>query len=309
MQINKQRGTAIIVALFIVALIATAAIAMIQRLQIDLRKTELIIRSDQAYLYNQGSLAWAKETLNQAWKRQKPNQVVDGISPISYPKTKEGPYTISGSLIDIQGRFNLNNLTDPLYHLIFSRLIQVVSPNIDQATSMEIVKAIVDWITPGLKETPFDAYYLKLNPPYHAAHNLMASVSELLLVKGITPDLFSKLEPYITALPVETQININNASIPVLMSLSPTVQLDTAKQIAALGKRAPFSDPQKFLTLDIVKNNQIPPGTITVTSNYFLLTTNVTVDQQKMTINTLLNRVAKEKQTRVLTIWQSKGTL
>jgi len=308
MQINKQQGTAIIVALFIVALIATAAIAMIQRLQIDLRKTELIIRSDQAYLYNQGSLAWAKETLNQAWKRHKSNQVIDGISPISYPTAKEGPYTISGSLIDIQGRFNLNNLTDPQYHVVFSRLIQVVSPNIDQATSMEMIKAIVDWITPGLKETPFDAYYLKLNPAYHAAHNLMASVSELLLVKGITPDLFNKLEPYITALPTPTQININNAPIPVLMSLSPTVQFDTAKQIAALGKRAPFSDPQKFLALDIVKNNQIPPGIITVTSNYFLLTTNVTVDQQKMTINTLLNRVAKETQSRVLTIWQSKGT-
>jgi general secretion pathway protein K len=150
---------------------------------------------------------------------------------------------------------------------------------------------------------------MKMNPPYRAGHNPMVSISELLLVKGMTPELFTKLIPYVTALPDKNPININSAPAQVIMSLNSTMSIDTAKSIESSLKKQPLADVKKIAELPIFKNNPISPDLITVTSNYFLLETNVTVEDQKIIIYTLLNRITNDKDASVAVIWQSKGTL
>jgi general secretion pathway protein K len=306
--INKQRGAAIIVALFIAALIAAISMCMMQYLQIDLRRTELILRANQGYYYTQGSIAWAKDILIQNWKQHKPNQIVDHL-PLNLRPSQEGPYRINATLTDLQGRFNINSMTTDAFQKAFLRLMRLVDPTIDQNNAQDIVKGIIDWISPGIKESTFDAYYLKLNPPYRAAHNPMTSISELLLVKGVTPNLFTKLSPYLTALPDKTQININTAPALVIMSLNPTMPIHSAQSIVSLLKKEPVVDLQKLAALPLLKNNPIPSELITVMSNYFLLKTNVTVEDQQLILYTIFNRLTKDLNAKVTIIWQSKGTL
>ena len=56
----------------------------------------------------------------------------------------------------------------------------------------EMVAAIVDWRTPvsPLRLSPFDAFYLAQSPSFLPRHASFTENEELLLVKGITPDLY-----------------------------------------------------------------------------------------------------------------------
>jgi general secretion pathway protein K len=55
----------------------------------------------------------------------------------------------------------------------------------------EIAAAIVDWRTPDpLHNSPYDAFYLAQSPSFLPPHASFAENEDLLLVKGITPDLF-----------------------------------------------------------------------------------------------------------------------
>lgn len=57
--------------------------------------------------------------------------------------------------------------------------------------AQEIAEGVLDWRTPspgGL--TAFDNYYLQLTPSFRARHASLEEIEELLLVKGVTPELF-----------------------------------------------------------------------------------------------------------------------
>jgi len=304
----KQHGAAIIVALFVTSLVAIAAIAMLERLRINLRSTELITHNLQANLLARGSLAWAMEQLNTDWRQKKPNQPID-LTPIQSPTNQLENASVSSIIFDAQGRFNINNLSSPSAQDDFIRLIIAAYPKMGAASAREIALAITNWISAGTINNVLDNYYAKAMPPYRAPHRLMVSVSELRLVKGVTAELYAALSPYVTALPEVTPININNAAIPVLMSLSPTLTLAAAKTIAAKAKQAPFPTTQSFQQFDVVKNNPVPENKITINSSYFLVKASVKVSQQEATLYTLLQRTVKEEKPTEVVIWQSKGTL
>lgn len=55
--------------------------------------------------------------------------------------------------------------------------------------AVEIAAAILDWRTPG-GPSEFDHFYLSLTPSFRARHASFEEVEELLLVKGMTPELY-----------------------------------------------------------------------------------------------------------------------
>lgn len=263
---NKQTGAALIVALFIMALIAALVTAMIQQLQMSTTQTTSIVRTTQSDCYARGSVAWAREELM--------HEKID--TPIKAPTGKEGIYTIDSTLTDAQGLFNINNVIKPEYQPLFLHLLTQLAPDISQIDAQLILTALIDWITPKLTNTAFDIDYLMLNPPYRAAHRPMVSVSELRLVKGITPPLFNKLSPYFVTLPIVTPINLKTAPEPILMAL---------------------------------QNSPLKKDQTTTTSEYFLLTTYVTVAHQQTITYTIFHRAMHESKATAAVIWQSKGSL
>ncbi|EKD71203.1 MAG: type II secretory pathway protein LspK [uncultured bacterium] len=304
---KKQQGVVIVVALFIVALVATMAYIMMSRLARDTRQTTLILRNVQAENYAQGSIAWARDHLKNDFERQKPKQMIDPV-PIQSPIKEVDGYKISSKIDDLQARFNLNNLTDAEAQRDFVRLIRAVSPAINQEQAQQLTRAIADWITPITADNEFSKYYLSLSKPYRTAHRAMQSITELRLVKGMTPALYQALEPFVAALPPPTLINLQTASAEVLMTLSPDMTLDTAKAIQQLQKTALITSTEAFYNLDIVKNNHLPSNKLTAISNYFLVQTEVTIENQRLLIYTLLERKTNGNQATVSILSQSKGT-
>src|SRR5207249_3174996 len=96
--------------------------------------------------------------------------------------------SIRYGLTDESSKLNLNALlllpTDPLQ----SRQMLLGIPGM----TAEIADAILDWIdsdqTP--RETGAEeSYYTSLNPPYKPKNGPLEALDELMLVRGITPDL------------------------------------------------------------------------------------------------------------------------
>jgi type II secretory pathway component PulK len=89
---------------------------------------------------------------------------------------------------DEGGKINLNALMilDPRGKALHDRLM--VLPNMTE----EIADAIVDWIDgdnlPRANGAE-DSYYQSLTPPYHCKNGPLDSLEELLLVRGVTPEL------------------------------------------------------------------------------------------------------------------------
>lgn len=304
---HKQFGAAIILALFVTALVAAAAVAMITRLQSDIRRTELMLQAQQVDFYARGSVAWAMDELRNDWIKQKPNHLIDR-TPIQ-SSNKIHNMTIRSTIYDAQGNFNINNLTDPSYQTLFLTLLKIVSPNLSTDQTKNNLNAILDWISVGMRDSVFDEYYTRQHPSYRSAHRLMFSISELRLIRGITPELFNQLEPFVTALPEVTPININNATLPVIMSLSPNITIASAHTILARCQRLPFISTDSLMNWDIIKNNAINSAQVTVSSHYFLVKTQITVGEATYLIYTLLQRTSDKSNPTMNILWQSKGTV
>lgn len=304
---KKESGVVIVIALFIVALVAVMATTMITHLERDTRRTTLLLRHAEAEFYAQGSLAWAINQLNTNWEQQKTNQRIDNL-PLASPVEVINHYTIASVIEDAQARFNINNVLQSPDD--FTQLLKVVAPKLSDAQALEITRATVDWVTPQKQQNEYTQYYAKQMPPYRAAHRLMVSSSEWRLVKGVSQELFEALQPYLIALPMATPINVQTARAPVLATLSPSLTMETGLAIESIRKNAPFDTPVQFLNLDIVKNHKISDEKkITVNSMYFLVETTVSIENQQTLLYTLLERKAEQGKVTVKIIWQSKGQL
>ncbi len=81
-------------------------------------------------------------------------------------------------------KLNINTAPpDDLYRVVFA-----VSG--DAARAREITDGILDWRAPGDGTSPFDQYYFGISPTFRGRHASFQEIEELLLVRGMTPELF-----------------------------------------------------------------------------------------------------------------------
>lgn len=118
--------------------------------------------------------------------------------------------------------------------------------------SYGIVPAIIDWIDSDEETTclPFimnanlgaeSSYYAGLDRPYRARNALLDTTEELLLIRGITPDIFERIRDYVTV-KGEGKININSASKLVIESMSEKMDPAVAQMIVNRRMEKPFGD-------------------------------------------------------------------
>jgi general secretion pathway protein K len=215
-----------------------------------------------------------------------------------FPKKGEtlvSPIQLSGGFYDLQARFNLNNLLDKKLIPVFINLMEhTVKSNASERANLAL--SLTDWIIDydlGRGKDNYTSYYLSQKPPYYPSHQLMASPTELRLIKDVSSKTFESLEPYITVLPENTPVNINTASKQVLMSIGngySEAQVD--ELIMARGEKGikNINDIS-----ELAKKIDLPDSQITIDSKYFLTVAYVTTDEFKLTAYTLLHRsVTKE---------------
>jgi len=139
------------------------------------------------------------------------------------PPFEMGDGTISVFVEDEERKINLNRLV----------MSNGNAPDEDRVamfraflTHMEIdasiADAFVDWLdnddTPRVGGAESN-YYLSLPRPYKAKNDLFDTIEEILLVRGVTQEIYDKIRPFVTVTS-SGRININTAPAEVLVSLS-----------------------------------------------------------------------------------------
>jgi general secretion pathway protein K len=118
------------------------------------------------------------------------------LGPTNAPIAEvQNPVTLGGgsftwSIIDLERRFNINSPEPVLQQVVPQALTQM---GVDAGEATPIVNSILDWIDvddqPRVEGAETD-YYRNLSPPYTAKNGPLDDISELLLVKGVTPEIY-----------------------------------------------------------------------------------------------------------------------
>lgn len=294
---QKVQGSALLTALFIMTLVAIVATAMSTRLQLDIYRTRLVITQDKLYLASQAVTFWALNELinknNRFIKINKLNMVAQ------YPKNMERIYNqvqLSGGLYDLQAGFNLNNLIEKKSISTFMHLINQAYSKATGQERANIALGVKHWLltyTPGRGEDIYTSYYLSQKPPYYPSHQLIKSKSEFRLIKDVSAPVYLSLEPFITALPESTSININTAPKLVLMSLGDGLSDAQANELITARKDSGITDLKKID--ELLKKLNIPTDQITLESQYYLSVAYAKSDEFNLVVYSLLKRSRDRK--------------
>lgn len=297
---HSQRGLALISALLIVSLAGVLGAARMFALQLETQASRALVGATQARLVALGIEELAAEIMardaltsdtdhyGEPWSR--------GIRDMSV-----GPMRIQGTIEDMQGRFNLNNLITPqgTPDMVavgqFRRLLRVLG--LDETLALKAL----DWMDADNLPQPAggaeDEAYTRLFPPYQAPNRPMEDVSELLAVEGFDAETWRLLSPHVTALPVigpPVPVNVNTATEEVLLSLEEypdRARVQDWRQQQLAGGMTDLAGVQATLPSRMA-------GRVSLSSSWFTLHLAVNADSTRFYLTSLLDRSRSQVRTR-----------
>jgi general secretion pathway protein K len=290
---SQQRGIALLTAILVLALAVIAATSISANHQLSIRRTENVVFGSQVWSYLHGGEIWAKVVLardlddnndydhaNEAWATELPALPLPG----GY---------ISGKIEDEQSKINVNNLIagsepDQLTRIRLEALFALL--DLDST----LIQAVIDWMDPDVDAIPpngaEDDYYTGLEYPYLTANQPMQHISELRLIKGFTQEIYERVEPFLTALPSNTAINVNTAKAEVLASVIPNIGIEVANNIIEERDEEAFESVQAFVSNPLLQGTSINLQALSVNSSFFSLNSQVKVGNSFINNQSILNR-------------------
>jgi general secretion pathway protein K len=232
---NIAKGSILLIALWSLFLLTTFAVYLGYGIRQKLRLVQRLNERDKQRLITEAGVKKAiaqiskeppapYDTLMDAWSNDESAfreiGVGDGTFSVSYNYIDD----ISGlpqsrfGLCDEERKININKAE----LAVMARLFQIVL-NSGETEAQGLAASIIDWRDSDSElSTPSgsaeDSYYRSERYPYEAKDQNFEVLEELLLVKGMSEDIFLKLKNYITIYG-SGKVNINTASKAVLVAL------------------------------------------------------------------------------------------
>lgn len=308
----RQAGFALMTVLLIVALVSIIASQLLYQQALNTQRSANMLHMAQS-----SSVVWGLENfIKQGLLLDAKNTQIDDYSeqwaqPLVEVDFEEGK--INARLIDLQGLINLNNLQsgDAEVKQSWQKLLRRYL-NLQQMDPALEVK-ITDWVDDDKETLPGGAesdYYLLKTPSYRAADQKMVLLQELGLLGDFNMVTIQRLGKHLTALPTETQINVNTAPVLVLMSLAdwitPTVAESwlNARQASPAQNTKGFREYMKTATgfEQSEINESLPDSLITTKSNYFYLQGQVTYGDTQQNVSAIFFR-KEDQQVNLVQRW------
>jgi general secretion pathway protein K len=177
-----NRGTALLAVLWLSAALAAIAFAMSVTVRGETDRAATGVDDLRSYyLASAGAEKAAMELLWSAAYGVEKRLIPKGSPYIDY----DFPSGIAHvEIIPETAKINVNKTSlGTLVNLL-------VALGVDPQRAVEIGEAIFDWRSPSAPGSELDSYYLSLIPSFLPPHASLEEIEELLLVKGVTPDLF-----------------------------------------------------------------------------------------------------------------------
>jgi general secretion pathway protein K len=287
---TTSRGVALITAMLITALASMVAANLAWDNALDVRRTMVLLNHEQAVQVALGAESWVIGILHQDLEDSETDHLGE-IWAIQLPGLPIDGGEVTGTIEDLQGRFNVNNLIDDNGEVVPESLERFRRLLIALELDPRFAGIAADWIDSNI-EAAFpdgaeDAIYTGIIPPYRSANQSLTSASEFAALEGMTRESFNILRPHITALPGRTSININTATGPVLQSLDDNLSAADVERLLAERESAGFADIQStfssLVTPDVL-------NTLDESTNYFRLKVVVRIDTVRVTLYSVLQR-------------------
>ncbi len=301
-----QRGVAVVTAILVVAVAASAATYMLAQQSATLNQTALVSSRAQADSWARAGLDWARgilaedaragaiDTLDEDWARPLAGLPVERA-------------LVSGAIVDLQSRFNLNNVVNGGRRSdadvqILTRLLE--SLGLDAGLAL----AVLDWVDAdsdlagnGGAE---DAYYLGLARPHRAANRPLAQVEELYAVRGFDARAVAALRPFVTVLPVRTAVNANTASPEVLAAILPSLSREEVRALVDARRKIAFKDRADLKAKAQAAAAAAIDASLDVKSDHFLVQVGVSQDDVQVAAEALVARLAPGATPATAIIWR-----
>ena len=314
--VQRQQGAALVLVLLVTAIIVTLATEMKYAFTLSMARVENRWHGAQAHEYLLGAESLAALVLEQDAETESETDDLSEDWAQEVPPFPTDHGFLEAQIEDAQGRFNINNLrgkaqvdeNQPVLQEAlrftpsqrqFIRLLQtfddVEDLQITEQDAIAITEAIIDWIDEDDEAMGFGGaeslYYSNLQPPYQPANQFLNSVSELRMVRHMTPQLYLLLEPFIVALPTETDLNLNTMPEQLFRVLNNTedlqpLELSDVGDIITDRELQPFDSVAGFFSNPIVSNLITEVDTnnahLGVASSFFILHAKASVGEDQI---------------------------
>ncbi|WP_105166941.1 type II secretion system minor pseudopilin GspK [Pseudoalteromonas sp. T1lg23B] len=307
---KQQRGAALIIVLFIVALAATVAAEMAVNLMVQVQRAQNIQTHQQAKWYSYGAEELVKKVLLES-KKDEPEKVHLGqpwaLSEVPYP-VDHG--TLSGEVSDLQACLNLNALraakkqgasstdTNPAHQALLSLLTNIEDLPLDESEEV-LADSVYDWLDEDsitFRSGAEEDEYMSRTTPYLSANNLLASESELRVIKGFNPLVMEKIKPYVCVIPGNTELKVNVNTVKpeqalLLSALLGGLSASGAEAIISARPEKGFDSVEDFFTEARNQGAQIDKASeelFTIDSNYFKLRAKAVFDERRFSMTSII---------------------
>ncbi len=269
--LQVQAGVALLTVLLILTLMTSLVVYLIEDEYLAVRRISNHRDYEQLYQMMVGNEQWAAKVLERDMKTNKTDHLNEVWNNL-LPETKVNDGSMRAIVVDMQGRFNLNNLKkkNDAWYAVFQRLLRVLE--LDES----LADAVVDWIdedqsVSGTRSAEDPEYLLK-DPSYRSANRMLGSVGELIWVEGFDEQSITLLAPYVSALPAsEMKININTAANPVLRALTKDILSESAAEVLVAGRgETGYENIDDFLVMtELAGRSQEVAPLVSVSSLFF----------------------------------------
>lgn len=308
-QTTKQRGAAVIVALFVVVLCALAVSPLIWNLFASAKTIAVGATRDQAELVARSGLDWARvilredarvsstDTLTEPWAVPLAESRINEGLMRRTEKAEDREAVLTGTIEDAQGRFNVRNLgldnaARKNWVQAFEKLAELLNIAPEQT---QLVEQVLGRMFMHKSSASTDEESTEKITPLMAAQQW----GELHGRHGIAEDTWQQLRPYVVILPTLSTLNANTASAEVLYAVVEKLGFSQAQGVIAQRERASFrnlADVQNAVGSTVPVNNSL----ITVSSRFFLVDGTSQVDAALIRTQALLER----RNQHVYVIWR-----
>ncbi|MEP6714308.1 MAG: hypothetical protein ABJC09_01965 [Terriglobia bacterium] len=178
MTTSDRRGSALLTVLWLCAALSAIGLAVANNVRGETERASTAVDDTKSYFIARGAIERA--ALHMLWGQdfyRYGTPVIDLAFPGAQVRVEVIPET---------SRMALNGVPE---EELLRLLVALGQP---PGKAAEITAAILDWRTPvdPLKPSPFDAFYLAQSPSFLPHHSSFMENEELLLVRGITPELY-----------------------------------------------------------------------------------------------------------------------
>ena len=216
---------------------------------------------------------------------------------------------------DESGRIPINKLVDGNNYNekirdLLNRFLGLPEFNMDEQQAEDIVDAIKDWIDEDNEPTNFGAenmYYKGLEEPCACKNAPLDCIEELLMIKGITEDLYygtgetPGIAKYLT-LHGKGKININTAPNLILKALSADITDEMVSNMDEYRRdeENDLSEPGWYKKVAGMSGITIKPELITTKSNTFKITSTGYLNSISRTVIGVIERHIDGKAIKIL---------